>query len=199
MCVTNRSIPVQNHQNHPFSPSPLHIQDDKDALSSEVAACAKSLSPVPSSSPLLPSAGFAAKAAQAAHNPSSWASSSAHGLTGPAFLVVTGEGNNDNNTKVQAVEAALRIHDVGRSKQQQAQVQGQQHHGLRGATEKDKAEEDDDSSLSLSAWAPTPECAAASQSVSHLYANGRVVPGCEWPSFPSVHSINLWSVVNAPF
>jgi hypothetical protein len=86
-----------------------------------------------------------------------------------------GKGKEEGHSP-QVIEATLRIHGIGskllphRSKKQQQQ----QHHGLRGMGMGSGKEERD----TLAMFSPTPECGVAAQSVSHLYANGRI-PQCE--------------------
>lgn len=151
-------------------PQQQQQQQHEESVASQVAACAKSLS-LSSTRQLLPSAAFAAKAASttSAFTPRPVAS-------GPAFLVVTsGSGGDGEESEAGVVEATLRIHGVGVG----AKQQHQQHHRLRGVVGSHLLLRDDDEGEgALGLYAPTPECAAASQSVSHLYAHGRI-PHCE--------------------
>lgn len=149
-----------------------------------MAACAKSLQSPHTRHQHLPSGAFAAKAQQLLTIDANAATGGGGGNgAGPAFLVVTtGDGEEAGETAAAAlprvVGATLRIHGVGaKNKREQHQrlrgvVGGGGSMLLQGVGIGEGNEED-----GLAAFAPTPECAAASQSVSHLYAHGRI-PHC---------------------
>lgn len=157
----------------------------------KVAACAKSLQNAHARHQQLPSAAFAAKAALLGAGAAADATHVA-GTNGPAFLVVTTGGGRGAEERERAattlprvVEATLRIHGAGAkdtTKEEEGRAQQHHHHhhqGLRGGLQAGGMllQQQGGKGDELALYAPTPECAAASQSVSHLYAHGRV-PHC---------------------